>query len=157
LTEYVAPRERGEREYPVESSQGSVSDRTEQLRKTIETRRRQNNAWGITARDQRGVFPLDGRKSARDQFVRLHGQASAGEKLVDVAGGLAQVLVDKRYNDFVAAPAHVPMCEDIGFLSGSEEEKMRQCRGAFDDNFDVLQRTADAAGEWGRPAMEALI
>jgi PhoH-like ATPase len=47
--------------------------------------------------------------------------------------------------------------EDIGFLPGTEEEKMNPWMGALEDNLDVLNKTDDAAGEWGRAATRDLI
>jgi hypothetical protein len=67
------------------------------------------------------------------------------------------VLDDKRYNEIIVTRATVPVGEDIGFLPGTEEEKMQPWMGAFDDNLEVLQKTDDAAGEWGRAATQELI
>jgi len=51
----------------------------------------------------------------------------------------------------------VPVGEDIGFLPGTEEEKMAPWMGALEDNLEVLTRGDDAAGEWGRAATIDLI
>ncbi|MFN0041560.1 MAG: PhoH family protein, partial [Burkholderiales bacterium] len=51
----------------------------------------------------------------------------------------------------------VPVGEDIGFLPGTEEEKMTPWMGALEDNLDVLNKTDDEAGEWGRAATRDLI
>ena len=51
----------------------------------------------------------------------------------------------------------VPVGEDIGFLPGTEEEKMNPWMGALEDNLDVLNKTDDEAGEWGRAATRDLI
>ncbi|MFC5428172.1 PhoH family protein [Paraburkholderia denitrificans] len=116
-----------------------------------------NNVWGITARNREQNFGLNLLMNPEIDFVTLLGQAGTGKTLVALAAGLAQVLDDKRYNEIIVTRATVPVGEDIGFLPGTEEEKMQPWMGAFDDNLEVLQKTDDAAGEWGRAATQELI
>ena len=73
--------------------------------------------------------------------------------LIPAAAGLEQVLDSKRYNEIIITRATVPVGEDIGFLPGTEEEKMQPWMGAFDDNLEVLHRNEDNAGEWGRATL----
>jgi PhoH-like ATPase len=116
-----------------------------------------NNVWGITARNREQNFALNLLMNPEIDFVTLLGQAGTGKTLVALAAGLAQVLDEKRYNEIIVTRATVPVGEDIGFLPGTEEEKMQPWMGAFDDNLEVLQKTDDAAGEWGRAATQELI
>jgi PhoH-like ATPase len=116
-----------------------------------------NNVWGITARNREQNFALNLLMNPEIDFVTLLGQAGTGKTLMALAAGLAQVLDDKRYNEIIVTRATVPVGEDIGFLPGTEEEKMQPWMGAFDDNLEVLQKTDDAAGEWGRAATQELI
>ncbi|WP_246795119.1 PhoH family protein [Burkholderia perseverans] len=116
-----------------------------------------NNVWGITARNREQNFALNLLMNPEIDFVTLLGQAGTGKTLVALAAGLAQVLDDKRYNEIIVTRATVPVGEDIGFLPGTEEEKMQPWMGAFDDNLEVLQKTDDAAGDWGRAATQELI
>jgi PhoH-like ATPase len=116
-----------------------------------------NNVWGITARNREQNFALNLLMNPDIDFVTLVGQAGTGKTLVALAAGLAQVLDEKRYNEIIVTRATVPVGEDIGFLPGTEEEKMQPWMGAFDDNLEVLQRTDDSAGEWGRAATQELI
>ncbi|HEV3105168.1 MAG TPA: PhoH family protein [Trinickia sp.] len=116
-----------------------------------------NNVWGITARNREQNFALNLLMNPDIDFVTLLGQAGTGKTLVALAAGLAQVLDDKRYNEIIVTRATVPVGEDIGFLPGTEEEKMQPWMGAFDDNLEVLQKTDDSAGEWGRAATQELI
>ncbi|EKS67867.1 MULTISPECIES: PhoH family protein [Caballeronia] len=116
-----------------------------------------NNVWGITARNREQNFALNLLMNPEVDFVTLLGQAGTGKTLMALAAGLAQVLDDKRYNEIIVTRATVPVGEDIGFLPGTEEEKMQPWMGAFDDNLEVLQKTDDAAGEWGRAATQELI
>ncbi|WJF88953.1 PhoH family protein [Paraburkholderia bonniea] len=116
-----------------------------------------NNVWGITARNREQNFALNLLMNPEIDFVTLLGQAGTGKTLMALAAGLAQVLDDKRYNEIIVTRATVPVGEDIGFLPGTEEEKMQPWMGAFDDNLEVLQKTDDSAGEWGRAATQELI
>jgi PhoH-like ATPase len=74
-----------------------------------------------------------------------------------LASGLAQVLETKTYNVIIVTRVTVPVGEDIGFLPGTEEEKMSPWMGAFDDNLEVLNKSDNDAGDWGRAATQDLI
>ena len=116
-----------------------------------------NNVWGITARNREQNFALNLLMDPNVDFVTLLGQAGTGKTLLALAAGLEQVLDSKRYNEIIVTRATVPVGEDIGFLPGTEEEKMQPWMGAFDDNLEVLNKNDDAAGEWGRAATQELI
>ena len=90
-------------------------------------------------------------------FVTLLGQAGTGKTLLALAAGLAQVLETKLYSEIIVTRVTVPVGEDIGFLPGTEEEKMSPWMGAFDDNLEVLNKSDNDAGEWGRAATQDLI
>ena len=116
-----------------------------------------NNIWGITARNREQNFALNLLMNPDIDFVTLLGQAGTGKTLLTLAAGLTQVLEDKRYNEIIMTRVTVPVGEDIGFLPGTEEEKMTPWMGALEDNLDVLNKTDDSAGEWGRAATQDLI
>ena len=134
-----------------------VNGRTALLQTLRDYGHNKNNVWGITARNREQNFALNLLMNPEIDFVSLLGQAGTGKTLVALAAGLAQVLDDKRYNEIIVTRATVPVGEDIGFLPGTEEEKMQPWMGAFDDNLEVLQKSDDAAGEWGRAATQDLI
>ena len=116
-----------------------------------------NNVWSITARNREQNFAMNLLMNPDIDFVTLLGQAGTGKTLLALAAGLEQVLDSKRYNEIIITRATVPVGEDIGFLPGTEEEKMQPWMGAFDDNLEVLHRNDDSAGEWGRAATQELI
>ncbi|QOK91982.1 PhoH family protein [Ralstonia pseudosolanacearum] len=116
-----------------------------------------NNVWGVTARNREQNFALNLLMHPEIDFVSLLGQAGTGKTLLALAAGLEQVLDQKLYNEIIITRATVPVGEDIGFLPGTEEEKMQPWMGAFDDNLEVLQKSDDNAGEWGRAATQELI
>jgi PhoH-like ATPase len=88
-------------------------------------------------------------------FVSLVGQAGTGKTLLTLAAGLAQVLDDKRYSEIIMTRVTIPVGEDIGFLPGTEEEKMTPWMGALMDNLEVL--TKSDQGDWGRAATNDLL
>jgi PhoH-like ATPase len=90
-------------------------------------------------------------------FVTLIGQAGTGKTLLALAAGLAQTLESRRYSEIIMTRATVPVGEDIGFLPGTEEEKMAPWMGALEDNLEVLNRGEDSGGDWGRAATNDLI
>jgi PhoH-like ATPase len=116
-----------------------------------------NNVWGVTARNREQNFALNLLMDPECDFVTLLGQAGTGKTLLALASGLAQVLETKLYNEIIVTRVTVPVGEDIGFLPGTEEEKMGPWMGAFDDNLEVLNKSDGDAGEWGRAATQDLI
>ena len=90
-------------------------------------------------------------------FVTLLGQAGTGKTLLTLAAGLMLTLEFKVYSEIIMTRVTVPVGEDIGFLPGTEEEKMNPWMGALEDNLDVLNKTDDEAGDWGRAATRDLI
>lgn len=116
-----------------------------------------NNVWGITARNREQNFALNVLMDPEVDFVTLLGQAGTGKTLLTLAAGLMQTLEQKRYSEIIMTRVTVPVGEDIGFLPGTEEEKMTPWMGALEDNLDVLNKTDDSAGEWGRAATQDLI
>jgi hypothetical protein len=83
-----------------------------------------NNVWGVTARNREQNFALNLLMNPECDFVTLLGQAGTGKTLLALAAGLAQVLETKLYNEIIVTRVTVPVGEDIGFLPGTEEEKM---------------------------------
>ncbi|TVO53129.1 PhoH family protein [Denitromonas halophila] len=116
-----------------------------------------NNIWGITARNREQNFALNLLMNPEIDFVTLLGQAGTGKTLLTLAAGLTQVLDAKRYSEIIMTRVTVPVGEDIGFLPGTEEEKMTPWMGALEDNLDVLNGATSEGGEWGRAAAHDLI
>ncbi len=116
-----------------------------------------NAIWGITARNREQNFALNLLMNPEVDFVTLLGQAGTGKTLLTLAAGLMQTLESKLYSEIIITRVTVPLGEDIGFLPGTEEEKMTPWMGALEDNLDVLQNTDEEAGEWGRAATRDLI
>lgn len=116
-----------------------------------------NSVWGVTTRNREQNFAMNLLMDPEVDFVTLTGTAGTGKTLMALAAGLTQVLDDRRYTEIIMTRATVSVGEDIGFLPGTEEEKMGPWMGALDDNLEVLGKTDGAAGEWGRAATNELI
>jgi PhoH-like ATPase len=116
-----------------------------------------NSVWGITTRNREQNFAMNLLMDPEIDFVTLTGTAGTGKTLMALASGLTQVLDDRRYTEIIVTRATVSVGEDIGFLPGTEEEKMGPWMGALDDNLEVLGKTDTSAGEWGRAATSELI
>ncbi|MEI2781958.1 MAG: PhoH family protein [Candidatus Competibacter sp.] len=111
--------------------------------------------WGITARNREQNFALNLLLDPEIDFVSLLGAAGTGKTLLALAAGLAQTLDAKRYREIIMTRVTVPVGEDIGFLPGTEEEKMTPWMGALMDNLEVL--APQESGEWGRAATADLL
>ncbi len=116
-----------------------------------------HNVWGINARNREQNFALNLLMDPEVDFVTLLGQAGTGKTLLTLASALTQVLDKKLYSEIIMTRVTVPVGEDIGFLPGTEEEKMTPWMGALEDNLDVLNKSDDEAGDWGRAATQDLI
>lgn len=116
-----------------------------------------NAVWGVTTRNREQNFAMNLLTDPEVDFVTLTGTAGTGKTLMALAAGLTQVLDDRRYTEIIVTRATVSVGEDIGFLPGTEEEKMGPWMGALDDNLEVLGKTDTSAGEWGRAATSELI
>ena len=116
-----------------------------------------NAVWGVTTRNREQNFAMNLLMDPEVDFVTLTGTAGSGKTLMALAAGLTQVLDDRRYTEIIVTRATVSVGEDIGFLPGTEEEKMGPWMGALDDNLEVLSKTETTAGEWGRAATSELI
>jgi PhoH-like ATPase len=134
-----------------------LSGKTAILCTLVDHSSQRNNVWGITARNREQNFALNLLMNPDIDFVTLLGQAGTGKTLLTLAAGLMQTLEEKTYSEIIMTRVTVPVGEDIGFLPGTEEEKMTPWMGALEDNLDVLNKTDDDAGEWGRAATRDLI
>jgi PhoH-like ATPase len=138
-----------------------------------------NAVWGITARNREQNFALNLLMDPEIDFITLLGQAGTGKTLLTLAAALTQTLETNRYSEIIVTRVTVPVGEDIGFLPGTEEEKMTPWMGALEDNLDVLNKPAEGSdkaersdksahspgggfsgnygGDWGRAATMDLI
>jgi PhoH-like ATPase len=115
-----------------------------------------HSVWGIAARNREQNFALNVLMDPEVDFVTLLGTAGTGKTLLALAAGLAQVMDQQRYREIIMTRATVSVGEDIGFLPGTEEEKMTPWMGALTDNLEVLANPEEG-GSWGRQATNDLL
>ena len=114
--------------------------------------------WGVTTRNREQNYAMHLLMDPAADFVTLTGTAGTGKTLLALAAGLTQVLDDRRYTEIIMTRATVSVGEDIGFLPGTEEEKMGPWMGALADHLEFLAKgDGGNAGEWGRAATNELI
>ncbi|MGD2020239.1 MAG: PhoH family protein [Thiohalocapsa sp.] len=142
-----------------ESFEAMVRERRGETDAVIELvddyRLQRHNVWGISARNREQNFALNMLMDPELDFVTLLGTAGTGKTLLALAAGLAQVLDRNIYREIIMTRVTVPVGEDIGFLPGTEEEKMTPWMGALMDNMEVLTQTE--GGDWGRAATNDLL
>ncbi|MFZ5580270.1 MAG: PhoH family protein [Pseudomonadota bacterium] len=115
-----------------------------------------NTVWGINARNREQSFALNLLMDPEIDFVTLLGQAGTGKTLLTLAAALAQTLEKNMFSEIIMTRVTVPVGEDIGFLPGTEEEKMTPWMGALMDNLEVLTKT-EGGGSWERQATQDLV
>jgi PhoH-like ATPase len=114
------------------------------------------NVWGIHARNREQNFALNLLMDPEVDFVTLMGTAGTGKTLLALAAALSQTMDEKRYSEIIVTRATVSIGEDIGYLPGTEEEKMTPWMGALTDNLEVLTQPQEG-GAWGRAATNDLL
>ena len=138
-----------------------VAGKSAVLETLIDYTHPKNAVWGITARNREQNFALNLLMNPDIDFVTLLGQAGTGKTLLTLAAGLTQVLELKQFAEIIMTRVTVPVGEDIGFLPGTEEEKMAPWMGALEDNLDVLTHIDEGSGpyggEWGKAATHDII
>ena len=135
-----------------------IRDKTAVLKTLKDYTHLKNAVWGVTSRNREQNFALNLLMDPEIDFVTLAGTAGTGKTLMALASGLTQVLDDRRYTEIIMTRATVSVGEDIGFLPGTEEEKMGPWMGALDDNLEFLAKgDGGNAGEWGHAATNELI
>ncbi len=116
--------------------------------------------WGISGRNDEQRFALWLLMNADIDLVSIEGDAGTGKTLLAMAAGLDQTLEQRRFIEVIVTRATIAIGEDIGFLPGTEEEKMTPWMGAIEDNLEVLlpQNHGGASSRnWGKAASRDLI
>ena len=119
-------------------------------------RSERHSVWGVSARNREQNFALNLLMDPEIDFVTILGPAGTGKTLLTLAAGLMQTLESNRFAEIIMTRVTIPLGEDIGFLPGTEEEKMEPWMGALMDNLEVLTQSTEG-GSWGRGATNDLL
>ncbi|QTF93713.1 PhoH family protein [Halomonas sp. BM-2019] len=115
------------------------------------------SVWGVHAHDCRQNFTLNLLMDDDIDLVTIAGSAGTGKTFMTLAAAFQQTLDTKRFERIVFTRAPISMSEDIGFLPGTEEEKMSPWMGAFHDNMDNLLRDDNGESSWDNGATRQLL
>ncbi|AMK78298.1 MULTISPECIES: PhoH family protein [Methylomonas] len=116
-------------------------------------RTKHNSIWGISAKNREQNFALNALLDPNVDFVTLIGSAGTGKTLLALAAGLSLTLESKLYLEIIMTRETMPVGEDIGFLPGTEEEKMAPWMGALMDNLELLGSRSGTT-EWEQGASQ---
>ena len=94
--------------------------------------------WGVFARNTEQKQAMELLMDERIKLVTLVGKAGTGKTLLAIATALEQVVERKLYKKIFIARPVVPMGNDIGFLPGTEKEKMQPWMLPIYDNIEFL-------------------
>ncbi len=127
------------------------------LRVANDFRGENRSVWGIQARNTEQNLALNLLMDPEIDFVTLMGTAGTGKTLLTLAAGLAQTMDEQTYREIIMTRATVSVGDEIGYLPGTEEEKMTPWMGALTDNLEVLTEPDGQNDQWGRAATNDLL
>jgi PhoH-like ATPase len=133
-----------------------INDNTAVIETVRDYRSSSKTVWGIHARNREQNYALNLLMDPEVDFVSLVGSAGTGKTLLSLAAGLEQTLEKNLYREIIMTRVTIPVGEDIGFLPGTEEEKMTPWMGALMDNLEVLTQNSEG-GSWGRAATQDIV
>lgn len=141
----------GDREVAMRCSE-IEGERRVHLFDTLSYRHERHAVWGIQARNLEQNMAMNLLMDADLDLVAMMGLAGSGKTLLALAAGLHQTLDMGLYEKILVTRATVPMGQDIGFLPGTEREKLEPWMGAITDNLSILlgdeaQNIADILGQ----------
>lgn len=99
---------------------------------------KRHGVWGLQARNMEQSMALNLLLDDNIDLVTLLGPAGTGKTLLTMAAALEQIFELNRFHEVIYTRATVPLGDDIGFLPGSEADKMTPWLGALDDALDLL-------------------
>ena len=103
--------------------------------------------WGIRALNKEQKFAFELLLNDDIKVVTLLGRAGTGKTLLALAAGLEKVLEQRAYSRLLVTRPVTPMGDDLGYLPGSKEEKLRPWMQPIYDNLELLMRNCDDRNE----------
>ena len=97
-----------------------------------------SEAWGLKPRDLYQAMALNLLLDPDIHLVNLTGSAGSGKTILALAAAIEQTVASKLYRRIIVTRSTQGLDEDIGFLPGTEEEKMEPWLGAITDNLEAL-------------------
>jgi PhoH-like ATPase len=97
-------------------------------------------AWGITPKNIGQAMALHSLLDPHIDLVILTGPAGSGKTLLALAAALEMVVEKNMYDKIIVTRSTPEIAESIGFLPGTEEEKMAPWLAAITDSLEVLHK-----------------
>ncbi|MBS8239381.1 PhoH family protein [Marinobacter lipolyticus] len=94
--------------------------------------------WGLVPRDIYQALALNLLLDPDIHLVNLTGSAGSGKTILALAACIEMTVASKLYKRIIATRSTQGLDEDIGFLPGTEAEKMEPWLGAIVDNLEAL-------------------
>ena len=94
--------------------------------------------WGLAPRNLEQAMAMSLLNDDGVDMTVMTGPAGSGKTLLALAYGLHAILEQGKFSKLIVARSTPPIAEEIGFLPGTEEEKMAPWLAAFDDNLEIL-------------------
>src|SRR5690554_457275 len=98
----------------------------------------QQQCWGIQPINIQQAFAMQSLMDPEIDLSILLGSAGSGKTLVALACALEMVIEEQRFNKIIVTRSTPPVAEDIGFLPGTEEEKMTPWMSSINDNLEAM-------------------
>ena len=97
-------------------------------------------AWGVTPKNIYQGMAINALLDPTIDLVILTGPAGCGKTLLAVAAALELVIEQKQYDKIIVTRNTPDIAENIGFLPGTEEEKMMPWLASVTDTLEVLHK-----------------
>ncbi len=97
-------------------------------------------AWNVRPKCFRQASAMDALLDPDLSLVTITGSAGSGKTFLAVAASLAMVVDKKMYDKIIITRSTPDIAEGIGFLPGTEEEKMSPWLGAIGDTMEALHK-----------------
>lgn len=98
----------------------------------------QQQAWGLKPRDIIQALALNLLLDPNIHLVSLTGQAGSGKTILALAAAIEMTVAKQLFKRIIATRSTRGLDEDIGYLPGTEAEKMEPWLGAITDNLEAL-------------------
>ncbi|MFZ5354056.1 MAG: PhoH family protein [Bacillota bacterium] len=106
--------------------------------KIVPLRYANSSAWGLTPMNKEQKMAFELLMDNNIHFVSIAGGAGSGKTILSTATALQKVIEEGIFRKIIFVKPVVPAGNDIGFLPGTEQEKLRPWMGSFYDAIDNL-------------------
>ncbi|MBT0585365.1 PhoH family protein [Alteromonas oceanisediminis] len=103
------------------------------------------HAWGVSPKNIGQAMALHSLLDPHIDLVILTGPAGSGKTLLALAAALEMVVERNMYDKIIVTRSTPEIAESIGFLPGTEEEKMAPWLAAITDSLEVLHKSDENA------------